>query len=203
MVKQVLEGAEAKIISAARKVFQRDGMAGARMQDIADEAGINKALLHYYFRTKEKLFDLVFAEAAETFFPRVVDVIESDLPLFEKIEQFCDEYISMIMKHPFLPVFVIHEINRKPKAFFKKMWKNRKPPLESFVRQVQMEIHAGKIKTVNPAQLFLNMLALCVFPFMAAPMFMQAANIGDEQFQQLMESRKKEVPAFIIASIKK
>src|SRR6185437_7301913 len=80
--------AEEKILDAAKKVFVTKGMAGARMQDIADEAGINKALLHYYFRSKEKLFEMIFAEAAEKLFPKINAIFESDVPLFEKIERF-------------------------------------------------------------------------------------------------------------------
>ena len=79
--------AEEKILAAAKKVFTRNGMDGARMQDIADEAGINKALLHYYFRSKDKLFQVIFVQEAKKFFPKIKMIFESDLPLFEKTQQ--------------------------------------------------------------------------------------------------------------------
>ena len=85
---------EEKILEAARKVFVHKGMYGARMQDIADEAGINKALLHYYFKNKQKLFEEIFMEAAGQLFPRVNAIFVSEEPLFTKIEKFCDEVIA-------------------------------------------------------------------------------------------------------------
>src|ERR1051325_9238915 len=88
-----------KILEAARKVFVMKGMYGARMQDIADEAGINKALLHYYFKNKEKLFEQIFMEAAGKLFPRINAIFVSDEPLFTKIEQFCDEYINVVLSN--------------------------------------------------------------------------------------------------------
>src|SRR5882672_3266473 len=91
---------EEKILAAARKVFTTKGMSGARMQDIADEAGINKALLHYYFKNKQKLFEEIFMEAAGKLFPKINQIFKSDQPLFIKIEQFCDEYITVVLENP-------------------------------------------------------------------------------------------------------
>ena len=88
---------EEKILTAAKQVFLTRGMDGARMQDIADEAGINKALLHYYFRSKDQLFEKIFLEVAHAFLPRVLGILESESTLFEKIERFCNEYISQVM----------------------------------------------------------------------------------------------------------
>src|SRR6187402_2554521 len=97
------QGAQEKILAAARKVFTTKGMAGARMQDIADEAGINKALLHYYFRDKDKLFETIFMEEAQRFFPKINAIFQSDDPLFEKIEKFVNEYIDEMQENPYLP----------------------------------------------------------------------------------------------------
>src|SRR5690242_3482240 len=94
------ETTKEKILAAANQIFTKKGMAGARMQDIADEAGINKALLHYYFSSKEKLFEVIFEEAAEKLFSRISQVIESDEPLFETIQSFTREYISFMMENP-------------------------------------------------------------------------------------------------------
>src|SRR4249920_2351657 len=104
--KQIDVSTEEKILSAAKKVFISRGMAGARMQDIADEAGINKAMLHYYFKNKEKLFEVIFMEAAAQLFPRINEIFFSDYSLFEKIERFCEEYMAVVMENPYLPLFV-------------------------------------------------------------------------------------------------
>ena len=196
------QSAEEKIIAAARKVFLSKGLAGARMQDIADEAGINKALLHYYFRSKDKLFEMIFMEAAQKLFPKINFIFESNMPLFDKIEHFADEYISVMVENPYLPSFVLNEINREPVAFFKKL--NEKfgfPDPALFLKQIEREIKKGTIKRINPLQLLMNMLSMCIFPFMAKPMFQLRMGLGETQFRDFMEQRKKEVPKFIIDSI--
>jgi TetR/AcrR family transcriptional regulator len=194
---------EQKILSAARKVFIAKGMAGARMHDIADEAGINKALLHYYFGNKEKLFETIFLEASQDLVRRINQIAESDLPLFEKIEGFCEEYITKILENPFIPLFVLNEVNKQPDVFVKKMWAGKKPLVGKFFQQVDSEMQKGTIKKSNPAHLFLNLLGMCIFPFASKPMFIYATGASEEQFRDLMEERKKEIPRFIIDSIKK
>src|SRR3982751_3647938 len=94
---------EEKILSAAKKAFLTKGMDGARMQDIADKAGINKALLHYYFRSKDRLFEMIFLEEARKFMPRIATIMLSELTLFEKIEKFVDQYIDTLSQNPLLP----------------------------------------------------------------------------------------------------
>jgi TetR/AcrR family transcriptional regulator len=194
---------EQRIITAAKNVFLAKGLAGARMQDIADEAGINKAMLHYYFRSKDKLFEHIFTEVASAFLPKMIGVIESDKPLFEKIEIFCYEYITHVMKTPYVPIFILNEINRQPEAFIKKMFGDRKPPIEVFVKQLQKEIKQGIIKPINPVQLFVNIMGLCLFPFVAQPILLMMLGKEKAKFEAFMEERKTEIPKMIIASIKK
>jgi TetR/AcrR family transcriptional regulator len=129
-------GAEERILAAAKKVFTTKGMAGARMQDIADEAKINKALLHYYFRDKDKLFEVVFLEEAQKFFPKINGIFNSDAPLFEKIENFVNEYIDEMQENPYLPWFVMNEINRDPDQFMYKIWgKDNLPKPDKFKKR--------------------------------------------------------------------
>ena len=201
--KQIDVTTEQRILAAAKKIFLSKGLDGARMQDIADEAGINKAMLHYYFRSKDKLFETIFGDIARQFMPRITEIFESDKTLFEKIEMFCGEYIEQVRQTPYLPLFVLSEAARRPVLLLKKMFGNKKPPVHLFFQQVQKETEAGIIKTIDPVQLFLNMLSMCVFPFMAKPMLEHVAGINKKQFDILMEERKKMIPAFIIASIKK
>jgi len=196
------DSSEERILGAAKKVFLLKGMAGARMQDIADEAGINKALLHYYFRNKEVLFDVIFKEALEQFFPRILDILQSDVPLFEKIGTFCAEYITMMQQNPYLPLFVLNEVNKQPEQFKEKFWKNKDFLFLKFVEQVEFEIKAGAIMAISPAQLFINMISMCIFPFIARPLWMISSGMDEQQFAHFMEQRKVEIPKFIIESIK-
>jgi AcrR family transcriptional regulator len=193
---------EEKILAAARKIFLNKGMDGARMQDIADEAGINKALLHYYFRSKDKLFEQIFLEVASSMLPRIFSIFQSDDTLFTKIEKFCDTYITQEIKTPYVPIFILNEVNRQPQAFLKKVLGNTSPPVEKLLQQIEQETKAGLIKPIDPLQLLLNTLSLCIFPFLASPMIQLLTGMEAKNFRALMEERKKLVPQLIIESIK-
>lgn len=193
---------EEKILQAARKIFVDKGLEGARMQDIADEAGINKALLHYYFRSKEKLFETIFSQVAADFLPVLFDIMETDNCLFKKIEQFCNAYIEQETKTPYVPIFIIHEINRDPKALLKKVLNKRKPPLKKIVAQIQEETKKGIIKPIEPIQLLLNILSLCIFPYLARPMIQTITGMKMDQFNIMMKERSTTVSKMIIDSIK-
>ena len=202
--KKIEQSTEDKILAAARKVFVAKGMAGARMQDIADEAGINKALLHYYFRNKEKLFEMIFVSAAQKLFPRVNTIFESDMPLFEKIEKFCEQYMDVMMENPYLPAFVLNEINQDPGTFLKKIWgKENLPRPQKFLEQIEREVKKGTIKKISPLHLLMNLISMTIFPFVAKSMFQFNMHLDELQYRSIMEQRKKEVPKFIIDSIRK
>lgn len=197
------DSTEEKILAAARKVFMARGMAGARMQEIADEAGINKALLHYYFRSKEQLFETIFERLTKGFWTQITSVFESDEALFDKIRTFCGLYIEKVIQNPYIPLFVLYEMNQRPTQFITKMFRDNPPNPAKFMKQIDAEVKAGLIHPIAPPQLFMNMLSLCVLPFIGKPMFMTVMNIDDTAFFNLMQQRKTEVPEFIINSIKK
>lgn len=193
---------EEKILNAARKVFIAKGMAGARMQDIADEAGINKALLHYYFRSKDKLFETIFSEIAQRFLPKVNDIFNSELTIYEKIEAFCKEYMENIQKNPFIPLFVISEMNKQPQDFIKRLFARERPRFDKFVLQLNEAVKKKEIRPIEPIQLLVNAMALCVFPFLARPIIQMVSDMNNTQYRAMIEERKKSVPKFIIDSIK-
>jgi TetR/AcrR family transcriptional regulator len=197
------QNTEQKILQAAREIFMEKGMDGARMQDIADRAGMNKALLHYYFRNKEKLFETVFTEAATSFLSKVVIITTTESSVFTKIEQFVHEYISMLVENPYLPLFILNEVNKQPKAFIMKLWGNKRPPVQLFLAQVKEEGQKGNIKPIEPEQLMVNMVSMCIFPFVARPMVQWVHQMNDEAYWQFIERRKTEVSKFIIDSIRK
>ncbi len=196
-------GAEEKILAAARKVFFAKGMAGARMQDIADEAGINKALLHYYFKSKEQLFETIFTEVMGNLIPRIRSILLSDLSLYEKVEQFCDQYISIISQNAYLPIFIVNELHKQPSSMISKMFGDELPDLHKFTAQIEEEVRAGKIKPTSPVQLIMNMLSLCVFPFLGRPLLSTILGMDALQFELAMEQRKKAIPQFIFDAIRK
>jgi AcrR family transcriptional regulator len=194
---------EGEILIAAKSVFQKKGMDGARMQEIADEAGINKAMLHYYYRSKQLLFEAVFSNAFSLLAPQLNKVLNDDSSIEEKVKNFTNNYISFISKHPYLPNFIIQELNRNPKFFEKIQQTAAFPTLEKFKSQVAAEVEEGILKPIDGEQLFINIISLNIFPFVATPLIKGFLKIDDKGFKQLMEKRKTAVSEFIINSIKK
>ena len=107
MKKSKDENTEEQILEAAISIFQTKGMDGARMQEIADKAGINKAMLHYYYRSKKLLFEAVFKNAFSLLAPQLNNILNDDSSIEEKIKSFTSNYITFIIKHPYLPNFII------------------------------------------------------------------------------------------------
>ncbi|GGW41254.1 TetR/AcrR family transcriptional regulator [Arenibacter certesii] len=203
MKKPKNQDTEALILESAKEVFQKKGMDGARMQEIANKAGINKAMLHYYYRSKQMLFEAVFHNAFSLLAPELNKVLKDDSSIEEKVRSFTHNYISFIMKHPYLPNFIIQELNRNP-IFFETLRKNAAfPSLEKFENQVAYEVEQGILKPIDGKQLFIHILSLNVFPFVASPLIKGLLHIEDNGFKELMEERKTAVAEFIIASIKK
>ncbi len=193
---------ETSILNTAKRIFQYKGMMGARMQEIADEAGINKALLHYYFRSKELLFEAVFNMAFSKLAPQLNEVMNTDASIFEKIRNFSSNYISFVLKHPYLPNFIIQELNRNPEFVKKLVTEKHFPNISKFKNQVHAKVTEGVIRPIKAEQLFINIMALNIFPFIGAPLLKGFLNADDKTYEQLMEERKTEVAEFIINAIK-
>lgn len=202
MKKKKDETTEGQILEAAKTVFQAKGMDGARMQEIADKAGINKAMLHYYYRSKQLLFEAVFKHVFLLLAPQLNAVLNDDSSIEEKVKNFTSNYMSFIVKHPYLPNFIIQELNRNPNFILEMKDNPGFPNLEKFKKQVKVEVEKGSIKPIGAEQLFINILALNIFPFVAKPLIMAFTNTDDKNYKQLMEDRKTEVANFIINSIK-
>lgn len=196
---------EQHILAAAKDIFFTNGFAGARMQDIADAAGINKALLHYYFRSKEKLFQVIFWDAVSHFFKVLNEIFSSNIPLFDKIRKFSCAYIDMVKEKPHLPLFVIYELNRNPGLFMKKATTDASQPKpQLFLQQIKEEMERGTIRNdIEPVQILLNILSLTIFPFLAKTMIKNNLKLSDKQFNAEMEKRKELIPEFVINAIRK
>lgn len=195
---------EQKIVEAAKQVFLEKGMAGARMQDIADRAGINKALLHYYFRSKEKLFEIIFEEAAGKFIPQLNEVFDQTDDLFLMIRHFVATYINTIGENPYIPAFVAHEINQNPDRILEKFIKVKVDPfpLAQFFNAYQKALKEGKIRPIAPDMLMVNLISMSIFPFIGRPMIKIILQKDEAAFTQFIERRKIEVAEFAINAIK-
>jgi AcrR family transcriptional regulator len=203
MKKEKDKTTESQILEAAKQIFQTKGMDGSRMQEIADKAGINKAMLHYYFRNKQLLFEAVFNQAFAMIAPQLKAVMNDDSSIEEKIKNFTYNYTSFMLQHPYLPNFIIQELNRN-EEFLEKLKANADfPNLKKFKLKVQEEIAQGLIQPIDADQLFVNILSLNIFPFLGKPLIKAFTNNDDEAHIALVESRKTEVADFIINSIKR
>ena len=193
---------EENILNAAKRIFHEKGMDGARMQEIADEAGINKALLHYYYRSKQLLFEAVFKNAFKLLAPQLNKVLNSDDTLNDKIKNFTKNYISFTIKYPYLPNFIINELNRNPEFVQKLTSEKHFPTITKFKQQVLENVTNGTIKPIKPEHLFINILSLNIFPFIASPLLKGFLSVNNENYKQLLEERTTEVSNFIINAIK-
>jgi AcrR family transcriptional regulator len=191
-----------KILDAARIIFHRAGFDGARMQDIADSAGLNKALVHYYFRNKDELFEAVFRESFRTNFQPIIDVMALDIPLEDKVPRFVNAYISTIQIHPYIPGFVIHELNRNPERMADMAVAMNRSAVGRFLEQLKQGMDAGYYRQVDPRQALVSLLSMMLFPFIAAPVMKGIFNLDVVAYHRFIEARKEEIPRTFFALLK-
>lgn len=195
---------EEKIFDAATQVFEEKGLSGARMQNIADTAGINKALLHYYFRTKDLLFEAVFIKVARKIIEKFKPVFDETLSLEDKIRFFFREHISFLQKNPKLPGFILNEINHNPQMIkkliqnidFKGLW-------QDILEQHKDELPEYNLTEENLPQVMTTIISLSVFPFAARGIFEAVFSRIGGDFDQYIEERKDFAADFVINAIKK
>jgi TetR/AcrR family transcriptional regulator len=192
---------EALIVQAARKVFVRKGFAGARMQEIADEAGINKALLHYYFRSKEKLFDKIFLEAFKNFWPSIQTELEQGNGSVKcLIKAAVNAYTDMLMEMPYLPAFVIGEINRSPERMEELLKATGINPA-LIIGVIERGIENGEVIRIDPRSLVINIVGLSLFPFISRPLLSRMFFESNEEFMTFVENRRTNLCEFVCRSV--
>ncbi len=189
---------EEKIKEAARQVFTRKGYAATRTRDIAEEAGINLALLNYYFRSKEKLFNQVMMEKVQQLFGVLLPVLNDPSTRLEvKIERIVSNYIDMLLKNPDLPIFVLSELKGQAEQLKKVLPIEKIIPNASFIKQLQ-----DKRPDISPLHFLMNILGMTVFPFIAMPAFDVLGIINKNAFEAMIAERKKLIPIWIKAMLK-
>jgi len=187
---------EEKIKEAARKVFLQKGYAATRTRDIAEEAGFNLALLNYYFRSKEKLFDIIMLETMQQFLHSVREILSDErTSLQEKLELLVERYIDVLIKNPEMPFFILNEVRQDPKKLVSKIGLKQKLAETYFIQQIR-EV-AGKELAMHPMQIIMNLMGMIVFPFIAKPIVQHMGNLDQDAFNALMEERKKLIPIWL------
>ena len=194
---------EEKIFESATEVFIEKGMDGARMQDIANRAGINKSLLHYYYRTKDHLFNAVFEMIAGQMFKKFEPVFNKNLSLEDKLRFFFREHIAFMQKNPRLPLFILAEFNRNPQRIRKliqgidiaKLW-------GTIEAQHKEELEKYHIAKEDIPQLMTTIASMSVFPFAAKPVIEPIMEKMGYKFDEYIEKRKEYAADFVIKAIK-
>ena len=193
----VAVSAEEKIKEAARRVFTKKGYAATRTRDIAEEAGLNLALLNYYFRSKEKLFGIVMEERMKQFFGEIAPLMnDSGTTLDQKIEGVVSYYVDMLLQNPDLPLFILNEI-RHNSDLFNRFQAGRLIQNSYFVTQLK-----EKQPGIHPLHFVVSILGMTIFPFVAKPVLQSAGGIDQQMFVAMMKERKKLVPKWVKAMIK-
>lgn len=194
---------EARIFEAASEVFIERGMDGARMQDIADRAGINKSLLHYYYRSKEKLFNAVFESTANKMLGRFTPIFDESLNLEEKIRFFFREHISFLSTNPGLPAFLLNEMNRNPERIKKLLGDlNVNSAWTTIELQHKSELEKYNITKEVFLQLITSITALSIFPFAGKSLISAILEKMGFSFDDYIEKRKEYAADFVMGAIK-
>jgi TetR/AcrR family transcriptional regulator len=193
---------ESRIVASATRIFVKNGKAGASMQEIAEEAGINRTLLNYYFRKKEKLFDLVFERIFLQYVSEIARIFSDQKPVMEKLDLLIDYYFDLLTKNPAIPVFIFQELSTSPERLIENIKLKGLNP-EIFLSQLKDEMENGRIGSFDPRQFVINVLSMIVFPFAAKPFISgMMFNGNEEEFQNFIQERRIFLKSFLKETLK-
>ena len=188
---------EQKIISSAEKLFYQKGKAGTSMQDIADDAGINRTLLNYYFRSKDQLFEAVFRNAMASFVPNLAEMLRSDISFTEYVPRLIETIIDAMLENPQIPIFVLQELSSNPERMPQIVKEMGLDP-EVAVSKLESEQWKEFGDHMDPKQVILNLISLCIFPFAARPVVTEILFNGDDDaYIEAMKQRKQMLPILV------
>lgn len=195
---------EQKIKETARKLFTSKGFAAVTTRDIAFEAGINQALLHYYFRSKEKLFEIIMLENLSLFIAGVASILNNEQTTLEqKIEDLIATYIDKLSQEPDLPLFIVNQIKSNPEQFIKKLGIETLIKKSFFLKQVMSSDYSEQLRLLNPLHIVINVVGLTVAPFLMAPVLRKVGKLDQKHFMALVQERKALIPQWISSMVKK
>jgi AcrR family transcriptional regulator len=196
---------EKAILEAATRLFLDKGFAATSTTQIAKEAGCNQAMVHYYFRTKERLFEAVFANKFQGFVSNIMEISAEDLPFEEKLRLKIESHFEMLMNNPKLPMLVAYELNTNPKRLEKMKEKLGDLPsivFDSFQTELDAEIEKGNIRKMKVIDLLFTIVSLNIALFIAGPILKNFAGISDEYYEGFVKHRKKENVNTVLRSLR-
>lgn len=192
-----------RILHVARELFILNGYNGTSIRDIAAASGTNVAHIKYYYESKYNLFQTIFDEAFDIFIQRLHLVFSADMPFTEIIDAWIDLYFELLPKYPQIPIFILNEINHSPDALINKVTKSN--PEKIFLnlsQKLEEEVKKGTIKNIPIIDLGLNVLSLCVFPFMVRGIVIRVADKSVEEYNEILDEHKKYVKDLVLNGLK-
>ncbi|ORC34055.1 hypothetical protein B4O97_14315 [Marispirochaeta aestuarii] len=206
MTNDIDRGTEEQILAAAYRVIIRRGKSGTRMQEIADEAGVNKALLHYYFRSKDRIYEAVLRKVLSSLLKSMLQSIDFSMPIREVLEAFIRGHIGALKSNPQVFQFFMAEMwtNREEviPVFVGLLTENREIITTRFFARLQQAMDDGEIRRVNPFHFLMNIISLDVFYFVASPLFFAVLNVPEKEQEAMTGQRADQVVEFIWESIR-
>lgn len=198
-----------RILDAAKTAFHESGTSGARMQEIADSAGINKALIHYYFKNKDTLAAAVFQRELRTLVQPVLQTLASETPLEEKVRTVIGMYLERLAELPQMPGYILAEMHFHPERLGELMTAiTQSDPHEMAERvfarlgqQIEVAVAEGRLAPIHPHQFMVNLIALCVFPFAARPLLSFVMG-SPEVFDTMIDDRRESLTRFFLRGLR-
>ncbi|HEX2220287.1 MAG TPA: TetR/AcrR family transcriptional regulator [Gemmatimonadales bacterium] len=192
-----------RILDAADRVFVRKGTANSRTQEIADEAGVNKALVHYYFGTKAALADAIFARALALLVPRIFGILaDPGRSIDQKVPAIVKEQIDFHSARPYVAGYLVAELHAHPDRIARLMRGHGKVPLDVLRRQLQEGARAGRLRRISPEQFVANMMGLLIFPFAIRPALCELLDLDADRWRAFLDERRRILPDFVMAGLR-
>jgi len=179
------------IKDTAKRVFFQKGRLKATTQEIADEAGVNRALIHYYFRSREQMLDILLDEVIREKKAKMVEILSSSLPFKEKIAQYISYLVDRGINYPHLENFIISEIARRPEKREIICARDGVKSSDLIKKELHEEIERGGIAMITPEHFMINLSSLCNYPLLAKSIFQTVHGMTDASYKKFLLDRKQ------------
>lgn len=205
MNQEIAKSTEQAILEVATKLFVEKGFASTSTTEIAKEVGCNQAAVHYYYRTKDKLFGAIFEKKFKFFISKFLKVSDEDIPFEEKLVKKIETHFELLQKNPKIPLFLVNEVITNPKrleSMKETLGALPQMVIGKFQKELDVEIEKGTIRNMSAFDLLFTIISLNVSLFLIGPLFKVISNLSDKEFEKLIESRKQEHIHIILSSIR-
>lgn len=192
-----------RILSVAAELFIKNGYAETSVRDIAAAANANVAHVKYYFGSKYKLFEIIFDEAFNVMVERLFATLNSDMPFFDMVESVINIYYEILPEYPQIPMFILNEITHSQEGLIQQVAKRRPQIiLLHLEKRMKEEIEKGNIKDIPVIDFGLNVMSMCLFPFLFKDLAVRIAGKTEEEYKDILEGHKKYVIDFVFSGLK-